>query len=521
MSGNEVVVANAVIARNQGDDYQARFFWLSACRLFQPHAKVGRVGYELDHIKSFDDVVVNYAEPLSVERGDAVTADYYQIKFHVSQAGAFTCDALTNPAFINASAVSLLQKVHAAHRLLASNGSGYRLIVLSPWPIHPDDPLAALVSNNGGELRLEVLLNGGSQSRMGKVRAKWKRHLNLTDDEELVEVLRPLRIYRNSPDLSGLNERLNLHLELAGFVPLEAGRLVHPYDDLIRKLKAQGSNDFTRELLQEVCEREKLWRGSPRPSDDAGKIGIRSFMRFAEYMEDETEAMLDLVSSFEGRFIRERERWPQEIFPQVHDFLSKYARTTKPYHLLLDTHTSIAFAAGYCLEIKSGANVIPVQRVRNGREVWQPLPEGSASSYLGWDRSDFSTASKEHDAAIAISVTHDVFGDVQDFVATELPQVSRILHCRIAPQPGNASVCDGAHAAQLAQALAALLKQRSRDERAGTLHIFAAAPNGFMFFLGQLARGFGACVIYEYDFESSAPGAYHASLSFPPPSTNQ
>ena len=209
------------------------------------------------------------------------------------------------------------------------------------------------------------------------------------------------------------------------------------------------------------------------------------------------------------------------IFPQVHDFLSKYARTAKPYHLLLDTHSSIAFAAGYCLEIKSGANVVPVQRVRNGREVWQPLSECVADSYPGWTQSDFSTASDEHNVAVAISIAHDVFGDVRDFVSKELAQVRRILHCRVEPQPGNSSVRDGTHAVQLAQALAALFKQRSRDERAGTLHIFAAAPNAFMFFLGQLARGFGACVLYEYDFESSTPGAYRASLSFPPPSTNQ
>lgn len=514
-------MANSIIARNQGDDYQARFFWLSACRLFQPHAKVARVGYELDRIKSFDDVVVNYTEPLRVERGDAVTADYYQVKFHVSQAGAFTCNALTDPAFINASTVSLLQKIHAAHKGFASNGEGCRLIVLSPWTIHPDDVLAALISNNGGELRLEVLFSGGHKSRMGKVRAQWKQHLDLTDDEELGEVLRPLRICKNAPDLSQLNELLNRDLDHAGFAPVEAGRLVHPYDDLIRKLKAQGSNEFTREQLQEVCEREKLWRGKFQPTEDVGKIGIRSFMRFAEHMEDETEEMLDLVSSFDGRFVRQLEQWSQVIYPQVRSFLSKYARTAKPYHLLLDTHSSVAFSAGYCLEIKSGANVVPVQRVRNRREIWLPLPEIAATSYTGWTEIDSPMASKEHDVAVAISITHDVFSDVQDYVSKELPQVGRIIHCLIEPRPGNSSVRDGTHAAQLAQALAVLFKQRSRDERSGTLHIFAAAPNGFMFFLGQLARGFGACVLYEYDFESIAPGAYRASLSFPPPYANQ
>ena len=47
-------------------------------------------------------------------------------------------------------------------------------------------------------------------------------------------------------------------------------------------------------------------------------------------------------------------------------------------------------------------------------------------------------------------------------------------------------------------------------------HLRRAAPNAFMFFLGQLAKGFGPCTVYEYDFDTNAPGAYQASISFPP-----
>ena len=199
-------MANAGIARTQGDDYQARFFWLQACRLFQSHAKVARVGYELNRIKSFDDVVITYSEPLSFERGDIVAADYFQVKFHVSQAGAFTCDALLDPKFINATKVSLLQKLYAAQRTFAPNGRGCRLIIVSPWSIHPDDPLAELVSNNGGEIRLQVLFDGtGSGSKMGRVRTLWCSHLGLESDEELAVVLRPLRIRKDSPTLVGLD----------------------------------------------------------------------------------------------------------------------------------------------------------------------------------------------------------------------------------------------------------------------------------------------------------------------------
>jgi hypothetical protein len=275
----ECVMANAVVARNQGDEYQARFFWLSACRLFQPHAKVVQVGYETDRIKSFDDIVIDYATPLHFERGDLVATDYFQIKFHVNQAGAFTCDAFTDPKFINASKFSLLQKLHDAQRSVAPNGAGCRFIIVSPWGIHPDDSLAAIINNNGGEVRLEVIFDGKKASKMGRVRAKWKSHLGLTDDNELAAALRPLRLYINAPGLNRINDLLNLHLETSGLVPLEAGRLIHPYDDLIRKLKAQGQNEFTRDELREICVRENLWRGRAQQIEDAGQIGIRSFMR--------------------------------------------------------------------------------------------------------------------------------------------------------------------------------------------------------------------------------------------------
>ena len=46
-------------------------------------------------------------------------------------------------------------------------------------------------------------------------------------------------------------------------------------------------------------------------------------------------------------------------------------------------------------------------------------------------------------------------------------------------------------------------------------HVFALAPNGFMFFLGQLARGFGKTSLYEYDFVLNAPGAYTPALTLP------
>jgi hypothetical protein len=511
-------VAKAVIPRMQGDDYQARFFWLQACRLFQPYTKVCHVGYELDRIKSFDDVVVKYSEPLYLERGDLVEADYFQVKFHVSQAGAFTCAAFIDPKFINAKSVSLLQRLHAAQNAFAPNGTGCRLIIVSPWIVHPDDPLARLVSNNGGEFHLDRLFDGtGDRSEMGRVRKMWRDHLGVGNDE-LKTVLRPLRIYKNAPTLVGISEDLNRQLDSLGFLPVEAGQSIHPYDDLIKKLLAQGSNEFTRDILMGVTERELLRRCDPAPPEkDLIPIGMRSFMRWAEHMEDETADMLCLVRHFDGRNVRDYRLWSDTIFMEVEKFISKHSVSGKPSLLMLDTHASIAFASGYCLGSKSGADITILQRTRSGKEVWRTHSATNNRNYAGWSVADVDCHSEGHEVAVSISVTHDVVGDVRDYVERALPEVHRIIACSVAPKPGPGSLVDGNHALMLAEDLASLLKLRTREERAAKLHIFASAPNAFMFFVGQMAKGFGQCTMYEYDFDSNELGAYQASISFPPP----
>jgi hypothetical protein len=49
-------MAEAIAARTRGDDYQARVFWLPACRLFQEHSAVEEIGFDDPELRYFDDV---------------------------------------------------------------------------------------------------------------------------------------------------------------------------------------------------------------------------------------------------------------------------------------------------------------------------------------------------------------------------------------------------------------------------------------------------------------------------------
>jgi hypothetical protein len=510
-------MANAVVPRLQGDDYQARWFWIQVCRLFDDRTKVLRVAYEKDRIKSFDDVAVFYRDGMFDEDGYPLSADYFQVKFHVTAAGAFTWHVMMDPAFVNASAVSILQRLKNAQQQYAPHGQGCRFILYTPWRVHPDDLLAAVHSQTDGRILWPKLADGGRKSKMGRVRAAWREHLDVTTDEELQIILRPLRILQGRT-LVELRDALNLSLRLAGLTPVPEGALSHPYDALIHTLVQIGRTEFTRDKMEVICKQERLWEGHTMPEPDAYCVGIRSFLRWAEYLEDETDAMLSLLQYFEGRHIKTPELWQSQVFPEVNTFISKTFRGRQRYHIHLHAHLSIAFAAGYCLDPKAGADVALVQSNLSGRQIWRPDSSQTPTAYPTWNFEEKPASSNGSDTALALSVTHNVLKDVNAYVAQSLPEVRRIISCIPQGRPGPLVIADGTHAQLLASQLAAFLKdQRTEEERRGKLHIFAAAPNALLFFLGRLGRSLGPCTLYEYDLESNALGAYQPSFTFPPP----
>lgn len=501
------------VPRIQGDDYQARWFWMQACRLFYDRTKAVRVAYEQNNVKSFDDVVIYYNNSMQDDDGTRLEAEYYQVKFHVTAAGAITWQGMMDPAFINASTFSILQRLKDAQQQYAPNGSGCHFKLYTPWMVHPDDPLAEIFSRADGKLIFSKLEVGGNRSNMGRIRKAWRDHLQIDSDDKLKIILKPLRIVYG-PTLKELGETLNDKLKIAGMIPVEDGVLVHPYDELIRKLLQAGRKEFTRSEIQSICEQENLWRGQSEYEPDAVRIGIRSFLKWAENLEDETDEMLCLLKYFDGRKIRSNDSWQSSVIQEIATFLSQALQNPKRYHLFLHTHTSIAFAVGY-ITAKAGVDIIPVQA---GKHVWRPDLSKSQNMYERWIFNEELITSDGKDVVLALNITHNVLADVKHYTSKFLKNVRRIISCEMPSGPSRWAVVDGTHALYLANNLSDHLKtNRTEQEREGKLHIFIAAPNGLSFYLGQLGRSFGNCVLYEYDFDRGTLGAYQPSISFPLP----
>jgi CHAT domain/SMODS-associated and fused to various effectors sensor domain len=251
------------------------------------------------------------------------------------------------------------------------------------------------------------------------------------------------------------------------------------------------------------------------------RLGISTSTDWASRLAADNDWVLKLHSLFCGRALRQGKTWEDDVLPRLRRFLRKAAADANaqrlPIRLDLTAHLTLAFAAGWMLEAKSGLDVTVRQRTQGKPAYFDLRPDdGSAPSGRLWRKQKQAPASKRSDVALAVSVTWPIIEDVRHYLRREKIRVGRTLDATISPRPGSRSVRGGGHALELAQELVLLTRSRSIAERSGTLHLFASAPNALLFYLGQLGRGLGRVQLYEHDFESAEPGAYRPSMFFTP-----
>lgn len=509
-------MSDSVIAIQRGFDYQSRLFWLKVCDLFTKHSKVLSVGYEYDELKSFDDVVVTYSEPILEANGLKKHKDFYQSKFHSHQTKPIFYSSLIDPQYIGATKDSFLQKLQNAYQKEQAASQTYIYNLFTPSSIHPDDDLAKIYRNHDGTFNIERFYEGKTvDSKYGKIRNEWSQHLNISEAELRNLILR-LKII-NGASSNALLEILNHKLYQSGFKPIENGSISNDYDDFIRKLHAMGKNSFSRNEIQEIAKAERLWVGqSNNDYPDEKTIGIRSFIKFAEELPNLTSDMICLSANFNDRFIKSEELWNNKILPETTTFMQKYEGMGETIYVLLETHISIAFAAGQSIHPKASTKFIPVQKNEfRHPEVWNI--EDFQAENNGWQIEEIQNQHPaENELAISIGITHPVATDVKDFVNRVLTSVNTILSFEVEPKPSTNSIKNGSHANFLAEELAQKVIYEVKTKGYKSVHLFGAAPVGFMFYLGKKLRLPSDCRIniYEYDFDSKTLGAYVKSITF-------
>jgi len=495
--------ARAIAARMQGDDYQARWFFIQALRMFDRGSPVTSVALEQGHFPWFDDIVTRYAPGKSVRRA----ADAHQIKFHVVADGALSFESMVDPSFVGSTTTSLLQRIVEANR--ATRGEA-DVVLMSPWVVHPDGLLASMAqTGTDGTLRLPLLFDRKQKSDAAKMRRMLAAHVGV-DEDELRDALDRFRV-EVTPPLARLQSMLDDKLDRHRFVTVGETAIGNIYDDLGRKLIARPNREFDATTLRALLHEERLVQtGSTR--NEPLRVGIRSFTRQAEYL-DEFTTLLDVLDAFDGRYIRPGVGW-NTVRDRVQAFVTDVDdRHPEEIEMHLSCHISIAFAAGHAVSAQSPTRYVVHQPGIRGGSDWDLSTRAAGAPESLWSVREVRLREDAPDVAVTLGLTHSIADDVAFYVGRHVPAVGTILVLEPVGGPSQTVVRDGAHAAALAEAFDQLVAtRRSPEQRMAMLHLFAAAPNGFTFALGRASRRVARTTLYEYDFVRKSPEGYSAAI---------
>jgi hypothetical protein len=503
-------VSVASAARQSGDDYQAYRFWMLVADMMRRTSQIVAVGYEVGDYKAFDDVAVRYTQPRMHAHGIRIDADYFQVKYSVNYGKAITASALVDPAFSGAQSVSFLERLRDAVRTMPSDAS-HRFVLTTTRLPDPNDALSDLLNTSDGSINCKALFEGKtSKSRMGALRHLWASALGLTDHDELVPILERLKIDLWPQALLQTITELNVRLELAGLRSWPEAKRANPYPPLVRKLCAEGKCWFTSDCVLNAAKQDGLLLTAQPASAAGSRLGIRTFTRWAENMEDETDAMLCLCEHFADRHIRTPKLWASKVVPSVTDFLKCNVKSGLSYTLDLQALTSVAFLVGYLLDPKLNVNV-SIAQDRGGRP-WQVDISQIRSVADRWVER-FSTLDHDEGLAVGIGVSRPVSEDIVAYAGRTCLRAQVLLNLEFQEGPGLKTIANATDAYGLAQhAVTRIAEARKTKGIEGPTHLFVAGPNVFSFFLGQLSRPLGKIMLYEFDFGSGQAGAYAPSL---------
>lgn len=509
-------MANAVAPRIEGDEYQSLCFWYFASLMLSKDF-IEKICYESDDVEFVDDIIVFYKESGVDAGGWKSMVDYFQVKYHVDNRNRYNCDALIDPNFSN-SKKSMLQRFYDAYEQINELGFNYfRMFLISNWDWDQNDPLYQAIRESDGSLP-NCFFEQNKNQPIGKIRESWKEHLKI-DDKVLIPFAKKLRFQINQFGRRNYSDLVMSKLENAGLVVPDDRQVANIYSSITRKLVMDKVHTITKESLIKICEENGLLKERHNEHEDLIVIGIRSFIRFAERIEDECDSHICVSKHFSVRSLRSGVDWNDDIANDVKAYLNrsdlvKLARKRDMY-IMLECHGSIAFLAGYLLPRKSGANIFPIQK---GIETmaWKPdAGNTNISADWGWERREIDLNSGAHDNAIAISITHDISVDVQKYIEVSSIPVRSIICLRNKLGVGPKNIEGAEHAIHLGDKVLEELSCINRDNPGSVTHIFCSAPNGFMFYLGRGGDALGSIQLYEFDFTNEQNRSYSPSIKLP------
>ena len=267
----------------KGFDYQFLFTWYQIAAMLQGRSHILKIEIESKDCKSVDDVVIYYDDEGIEDKGKSVYRDFYQVKYHVDKSNSYCCEYLIQK---KTSQKSLLEKFFDAFEKIEKDGvSGYRLILVSNWEWDSNDILYKKLREDKEGALPEEFFTSSDKTKIGKIIEKWQSHLN-TDREGIIRFAKSLRLDLNHFGRKHFEELVYNRIENAGLIVPDDCNKISNYTQIISNLIQTGLCTITPESIKSICETHGLISKQTVTNIPTPIIGIRSYMRFAERIED-------------------------------------------------------------------------------------------------------------------------------------------------------------------------------------------------------------------------------------------
>ncbi len=475
-------MANQVIPRLNGDEYQHLYSWWHVLSLLRRREHVTRVRVEDADGGSVDDVTVHY-EPGS-GKAEEFYHYFFQVKYHENQAQHYSSEKLQER---KGNGTSLLEKFFSTWKRLGSEhpGKQIKLYLVSNWSwTRESDKLGQCLNNQDGKLS-EEFFESGTKSDIGKIRDEWRRHLAATP-QEFRAFIETLHLQLGEGSFRQLQQMVSDRMEHVGLQYDQNALAVAV--DIIRIWIRTKQADITVDLLEQVLKERSLYL----PADGERCVTV--------YINTITEGAFDLTPDFvldwqryfegrpclKGHQLKRPDYWNKKLLPELRTVLADVRKTTNCRVIRARglARLSAWLAFGHTFSEVAGYTI----EVQQQQELWrtdaQPTGGFRAISVNGAEGEVITPGGPA--VACGISVTGSLDNDVRRHVADYGDcAVSALLLIRPDRELGRGCLDSASDAVAVARGVKALLQPFVKRWSATRLLLYYFGPLSGACFIGH------------------------------------
>jgi hypothetical protein len=500
-------MANQVVPRLTGDDYQHLYGWWKALLLLKDSERVSHVRIEDPDAGSVDDVTVYRHSQGRLP--DEFFHYFFQVKYHANHSQQYGIDNLLEH---KPNGTSLLQKFHRTWKDLRTSRPQEPVLLhlVSNWSWNGgNDDLGSFVSGTDDQLTREFFA-AALRTQAGKLRERLREHLGI-DEEELTMFLRSIKFELGAGCWKSIRDRVSERMEHFDLKHDEAALVT--CSGLVRNWIIERRGDITRTAFERLLRENHLYEEKAANSGTSihlTTIQARAFPLMPDYVLDWRE-YFEGAPNRKGHRIRRQEDWDEKLLPGLLQIEAEVAhRESRLIRARGFARLSAWFGFGYVFSRVAGYT-IEVQQ--NEDRFWRSDDQSSTGFYMEVQNEvqlieHAVGRGGERLVACGISVTGDLKEDVlQDLQYRE--NVEAAIFLRPAAGLGMNAFQSAGDVVSFVDQTKLLLREFVKRHGANELLLYYFGPLSGACFLGQQLNAICRSIVIMEDQQPGYAPAFH------------